>query len=291
MTFKNVEIGKARRATSAATLSPTLNWSTFIDEAPPAEHAVQVYDEPGELVASVTRFLDAGFRAGEPAVVLATAAHWEGTAAELEARSWDLGALEQQGLLMRRDAEQTLAAFMEGDVPSQTRFDHVVGGLVDDVAARFPGRTVRAFGEMVDVLWRTGRAAGAMLLEDLWNALQRTRGFALLCGYQLDIFDVDVQANALPAVFGMHTHARPAADSSRLATALHRALTEIIGPVEAARTYLDVAEHVPQTSLPRAHAVLAWLSANDAGRARNVLERTQAHYLRLRKTPRAASAA
>jgi hypothetical protein len=36
---------------------------------------------------------------------------------------------------------------------------------------------------MVDVLWTADNAAGAMELEDLWNALQRRLGFELLCGF------------------------------------------------------------------------------------------------------------
>jgi hypothetical protein len=61
-----------------------------------------------------------------------------------------------------------------------------------------------AGGEMVDILWQQGAKEAAIAVEVLWSALQQTRTFALLCGYGLDIFDVEVQAEALPEVLRPH---------------------------------------------------------------------------------------
>ena len=186
--------------------------------------------------------------------------------------------LERQGLLTYGEAEDALAAFMEGGMPSPARFQETVGALVDDVAARFPGRTIRAFGEMVDLLWQRGETAAAGALEELWNELARGRSFALLCGYRLDIFDIDVQTAALPDVFATHTHTRPAADPSRLAAAVDRALTEIVGVKRAARIYLEVAERVPRGPVPRAQEVLSFLSSRDTLQAKRILERVRFLY-------------
>jgi hypothetical protein len=148
--------------------------------------------------------------------------------------------------------------------PRRRRFESVVGELVDEMSARFPDRTIRAFGEMVDLLWSEGRERAAIALEELWNDLAETRSFALLCGYHLDIFELGVQRHALPEVLRTHSHARTADEPSRLAAAVDQALAEVVGPFRAARIYLDVAEHVPRGSVPRAQAVLNWLSAGDA---------------------------
>jgi hypothetical protein len=253
-------------------------WASFIERAPAAGHAVQVYDDVFELARSVGSFLAAGFRAGEPAIVIATAGHREVFAQELVQRGWDPGALERQGMLARADAEELLDRFMDGEAPSAERFERVVGGLVDEISARHPGPTIRAFGEMVDVLWRRGQQPAAIALEELWNELANTRSFALLCGYHLDIFEPEVQREALPKVLGAHSHTRTVEEPSRLAAAVDHALTEVVGPVRAARIYLDVAEHVPHGALPRAHAVLNWLSINESSYARAILERARMHY-------------
>src|SRR5690349_15423108 len=169
-----------------------MSWTSFIEHAPPADHGVQVYRELEELAASVGRFLDAGFRLGEPALVIATADHWHVFREELERTGRRVDELEEQGLLTCCDADETLAAFMDGEMPSPDHFEEVVGDTVDRVARRFPDVTIRAFGEMVDLLFQRGQETAAIALEGLWNRLLETRRLALLCGYELDVFDLDI---------------------------------------------------------------------------------------------------
>jgi hypothetical protein len=254
------------------------SWTKFIDTPETADHAVHVYSELSELAPSVARFLDSGFRAGEPAIVIATEGHRGVFAEELARLGSAPGLLERQGMLVCGDAEALLDRFMDAEAPSAERFERVVGGLVDELSARHPGRTIRAFGEMVDVLWRRGQRKAAIALEELWNELAKTRSFALLCGYHLDIFEPDVQREGLPEVLGVHSHARTVAEPSRLARAVDLALTEVVGPVRAARIYLDVAEQIPPGSLPRGQAVLSWLGACQLPDARAILERARMHY-------------
>ena len=63
---------------------------------------------------------------------------------------------------------------------------------------------VRAYGEMVDVLWKQGREDAAIRLEILWNKLAHTYGFALLCGYSMGNFYK--QAERFQEVCRQHTH-------------------------------------------------------------------------------------
>lgn len=255
-----------------------MSWSTFLEGAPPTGHAVQVYMELDELAASVGRFLDSGFRAGEPAVVIASSEHWEAFRAEFERHGHDVEELQEQGLLTCCDADETLAGFMDGNFPSAERFEEAVGGLLDEVAGRFPEQTIRAFGEMVDLLFQRGQQAAAIALEELWNRALESRRCALLCGYELDVFDLDTQTSALPEIIRTHTHPRPVADTGRLAAAVHETLTDVLGSDAAARIYLRVAEEVPRTALPRAQAVLMWLSRHQPTTARRVLQGARTRY-------------
>jgi MEDS: MEthanogen/methylotroph, DcmR Sensory domain len=255
-----------------------MSWTTFLESAPPADHGVQIYSELEELAASLGRFLDFGFRAGEPAIVIASADHARVFEEELERRGHRIEALEEQGLLTCRDADETLGMFMDGEAPSAAKFENVVGGLVDEVAERFPGLTVRAFGEMVDILFRRGQKTAAIALEELWNSLLESRKVALLCGYELDVFDLETQTSALPEIVRTHTHPRPVGDTARLATAVHESLAEVLGRDAAAWIYLKVAEEVPRTALPRAQAVLMWLSRNQPRTAQRVLRGARTRY-------------
>ena len=73
------------------------------------------------------------------------------------------------------------------------------------------------------------------------------------------------------------TRTRPVADTARLAAVVHATLT-VLGSDAAARIYLQVAEEVPRTTLPRAQAVLMWLSRHQPTTARRVLQNARTRY-------------
>jgi MEDS: MEthanogen/methylotroph, DcmR Sensory domain len=256
----------------------SVSWQRFIENAQPGEHAVQILEAAGHQADALASYVAAAVRSDAPAVVISRADHWQSLARELDARGLDPSALQRQRLLTYRNAEDTLEELIRGGSPDSAAFMRVIGGLLDDVATLFPGQTIRAFGEMVDVLWARGEEQAALAVEELWHDLARTRRFALLCSYCLDIFELDVQQRALPDIFRVHSHARPTTNPARLGEAVHRALTDVAGPRGAARVYLDMAERMPATRLPRGQAVLNWLSGTNAQLARMVLERARSHY-------------
>ena len=121
---------------------------------------------------------------------------------------------------------------------------------------------------MVDVLWHRGQQDAALALEGLWNDLAASRNFALLCGYELEVLDPEVQAGPLPDVLQRHSHIGAVTDAS----ALDRTLRQTVGPLETARIYLAVAEGVPPSNVPRTQVMLSWLSTNRPPVAKRVME-------------------
>jgi hypothetical protein len=251
-------------------------WAEFLRGSAPGGHAVQIYSHLSELAGSVSAYLAAGFEAGEPAALLATPEHVAAFTAALAAAGWDEGRIERAGLLAVADADQTLAAVMGGGtMPSAQAFDEVVGGLLD----RFPGRLVRAFGEMVNLLCERGRQDAAIALEDLWNDLSRRRSFSLLCGYHLDVFDRESQAGTLPNVCRMHSHVLPAPDPMRLQRAVDHALEEVLGASEAGKVYVLVGQEIRADRVPMPQVLLMWISENMPALAERVLASARARYL------------
>ncbi|HWX09477.1 MAG TPA: MEDS domain-containing protein [Gaiellaceae bacterium] len=255
------------------------SWTDFLGGAA-CGHAVQIYGDVAELAESVAAYLASGFEAGEPGILIATAPHRARFEAELAAAGWDAARIERAGLLVVRDAEETLQAIQGSDgFPSASAFDAVVGTLLDGVAAHFPGKHVRAFGEMVDVLCERGETEAAVSLEELWNSLTRSRHFfSLLCGYQLDVFDLAAQTSVLPAVCRTHSHVLAAADSARLTRAVDLALDEVLGPAEAGKVYSLVGAQIREDRVPVAQLVLMWVSEHMPGLAGRVLTAARARY-------------
>jgi hypothetical protein len=142
-------------------------WTQFLHTSAPSDHGAHVYGDVGELAHSVGAYLAAGFGRGEPAVVIATPEHWSRFAERLALRGWGEKELEERRLLRLADADETLASIMADGSPSPDGFERVIGGLMDQVEERFPGRSVRAFGEMVDLLCQRGDPESAAALESL----------------------------------------------------------------------------------------------------------------------------
>ena len=170
------------------------------------QHIVQLYDTDAALAAGVASFLLEGLAAGEPAVVIATLAHREALAAALAAGGVDVPGETAAGRLRMLDASETLCAFMDGVAPDRRRFREHIGPAIRDLAALSRTGRVRAFGEMVDVLWRAGNPKGAIGLEELWGELQADHRFALYCAYRLDR---GLDPEGLRQICGVHTQVIP----------------------------------------------------------------------------------
>jgi MEDS: MEthanogen/methylotroph, DcmR Sensory domain len=152
------------------------------------DHAVQFYGSEPSLIATVSDFIAPALAAGEPGIVIATGTHRPAILRELSARQIDCERAVDSGQLLLLDAVRTLETFMVGEEPDPARFDDHVGEVVAKLLRERPAAALRAYGEMVDVLWRAGRAEAAVKLEILWNKLARRHGFSLLCGYSMGSF-------------------------------------------------------------------------------------------------------
>ncbi len=173
------------------------------------EHSVQFYEADDFLLAGVTRFVAAGISDGDCSIVIATKAHREDLETRLVNRGLDLNAARRRGAYVAIDAADTLAKFMVGDRPDPARFEQAVGELIQNAIKGPPLRRVRAFGEMVALLWADGRPDAAIALETLWNDLGRRQTFSLLCGYPMQAFADARHDQGFAAVSALHRHVAP----------------------------------------------------------------------------------
>lgn len=145
------------------------------------DHVVQFYRDDADLARVAGGYVAAAVRAGEVAIVIATAGHRRAFERELEAAGLDLAAARRRGSLILLDAAGTLAVFTIDGGIDRAAFRTVIGGLVGEMVRS--GRPVRAYGEMVALLWESGDVLGAIELETLWNELGRELPFSLFCAY------------------------------------------------------------------------------------------------------------
>jgi hypothetical protein len=166
-------------------------------------HAVKFYSDTDALCRIVGNFIGEGLEQGAAAVLFVTPDHAARIESCLRTRAIDVDALKRLGTLVVFDARATLERLMTDGMPKPGAFRRIVGAMLTQVHRGHGRRSIRAYGEMVDLLWKDGLEAAAIRLETLWNQLAETHEFNLLCGYSMGNF---YKGAALDEIKGQHTH-------------------------------------------------------------------------------------
>lgn len=146
------------------------------------DHVVLFSSSDEELAGTVSEYLLDPLRHGGTGISIATPVHRQLIDERLARAGVDPAAAVASGGYVELDAEQTLARFMVNGWPDPAAFYATMSPVLKR-AARRRRRPVRAFGEMVSLLWESGQYTAAIDLETLWAELTRQHRFALLCAY------------------------------------------------------------------------------------------------------------
>jgi anti-sigma regulatory factor (Ser/Thr protein kinase) len=221
-------------------------------------HVVQFYEDDADLVARAGGYLLEGALAGEVAIVIATEAHRTAFEAHLRDVGVDVAAARDEGTLVLLDAAATLESFKRDGSVDRDAFFEVIGGVVNAAAAT--GRPVRAYGEMVALLWEAGDVLAAIDLETLWNELGSEVPFSLYCAYRSESVLGHEHAAALQRVCHLHSAVVPVP----LAETTWRFAARRTAPGDARRLLTDALQRSGHDDelLHDARLVLTELAAN-----------------------------
>lgn len=185
-------------------LAPVSDARASLGPGQSGHHGVRFYNDSNGLCRSAADFLGDGLAARQPVVMIATPAHRALILEELRQRGFAVGDLIERSEFAVHDPQTTLASFMTLDEPDAVRFAATMKAIIASVSKRREDCTVRAYGEMVNLLWQDGNSHGAIRLEMLWNKLASDCAFSLLCGYAMGHFYKE--AGDLRRVCELHTH-------------------------------------------------------------------------------------
>lgn len=145
----------------------------------PCEHIVHIYEDDQDLLQTLEEFIVGGLRTGESVIAIATAEHL----AELNERlnAYGVDVAQRRKYYTCVEAGEALSRFLVDGWPDEELFTEFVNDLVERASS--DGRRVRAFGEMVAILWAAGNPRATIRLEQLWNKFCHNGAFPLLCAY------------------------------------------------------------------------------------------------------------
>jgi hypothetical protein len=233
------------------------------DRQEPHDHFVELYTDDEVLASNVGRYLSEGLRNGEPGIVVATPEH---------CAAFRRVVGETVGRVLFLDAEQTLSRFMVRGRPNWERFEKTITAAVTSVD-RAPGQRIRAYGEMVGLLWTSGEYSAALELENFWNRILASLGALLYCAYPIDIFGPEFQASSIHGILCDHTHLLPAHGSEALERSLRTAMGDVLG--------MDAVEFNPPAAwgtVPSAERMILWLRETYPRLAPDILARAREDY-------------
>jgi hypothetical protein len=174
----------------------------FWGEIAPCEHVVQIYENDEVFLDLLAGFVSDGVRSGECAVVIATDTHLTALNKRLADLGYSVSHLMSKNQFIPLEAEDTLSKFMVNDWPDENLFNQLISGVI--MNAKGNGRKVRAFGEMVAILWAKGQIGATVRLEHLWNKFCENEAFCLFCAYPQSGFTQDASESVMH-ICGAHS--------------------------------------------------------------------------------------
>jgi hypothetical protein len=157
------------------------NPDVFWGEVAPCDHVVQIYENKEIFINTLTGFVSNGIKSGDCVIIIATKEHLNTLYKCLVLCGINIDHLIADEQFIPLNAEASLAKFMRNGWPDEDLFNLFVKNVI--AKAHKKNRKVRAFGEMVAVLWAQGHNGATVQLEHFWNKFCETEAFCLFCAY------------------------------------------------------------------------------------------------------------
>lgn len=238
----------------------------------PQSHFVQFYGIQDEAInRNVARYLAEGLGL-EGGLVIGSQERNSSVFREINDLGVDAAGAQAEGRLCFLDAEETLAQFMVDGQPYWRRFERTIGNAINNIRESVGHGGLRAYGEMVGVLWTQGHFSAAVRLEQFWNRLLSRSSASLFCGYPIDILSPAFCGEGVDAVLCAHSHVLSSDISGDMESAISKAIHNVLGAAAIrVETALNDSRQRGRAGMPRTEAGILWIRKNLPDRASEIL--------------------
>jgi len=167
----------------------------FWGEIAPCDHVIQIYENDGVFLDALAGFVGGGINSGDCCIVIATDAHIAALENRLISYGIQVHDLITENRYIPLNAHEILSKFMVNDWPDEALFNKTISELLEKGSCN--NRKIRAFGEMVALLWAQGHSGATVQLEHLWNRYCEKQSFCLFCAYPKSGFTDDINTSVL----------------------------------------------------------------------------------------------
>jgi hypothetical protein len=174
----------------------------FWGEIAPCDHVIQIYENNRIFLDALSGFVGGGINSGECCIVIATDNHLRALEARLASYGIQIHDLISENRYLPVNAHEALSKFMVNGWPDEELFNKTVSELLSKGSA--DNRRIRAFGEMVAILWGQGHNGATVQLEHLWNKYCEEQSLSLFCAYPKTGFTEDIN-NSIMHICGSHS--------------------------------------------------------------------------------------
>src|SRR4030095_1887846 len=163
------------------------NAETFWGEIARSDHVLQIYDNDGVFLDTLTGFVQAAIKADENAVVVATEAHLNALEARLRAYGCDIEMLISQNRFIPLNVDDIVSELMDNGNVNESVLANLRSSFV-----QMPGydqKKLRMFGELSPTLLAHGWKESALSLERLADQHNHENPACIFCAYPKELLN------------------------------------------------------------------------------------------------------
>jgi len=171
--------------------------NVFWNDIARSDHVLQLYENDGVFLDTLTGFIHATIEADQNAVSIATDEHLNALEARLESYGTNIEKMISENRFIPFNVDEIITEFMIDGALDESALVRAAHDLLNK--AMYGNRKFKVFGEIAPTLMAHGYKQIAVRVEQLFDCIIHESGSCLYCGYASKLFNEETAVLSHPA--------------------------------------------------------------------------------------------